>query len=127
MANGATLDLNGTALAAEPLTLNGLGVGGNGALVNNSGTAASTASAITLASAASIGGTGSLTLSGTTTAGANAVTVGGTGNQTFPADIIGTAGLTKVGSGIATFSTRKSYTGNTVVNGGIKYVTISIN
>ncbi len=39
--SGFTLDLNGTASIQEPIALNGTGLGGNGALVNNSGTAAS--------------------------------------------------------------------------------------
>jgi fibronectin-binding autotransporter adhesin len=39
--SGGTLDLNGTSGVVEPIILNGTGFGGNGALVNNSGTAAS--------------------------------------------------------------------------------------
>jgi autotransporter-associated beta strand protein len=39
--SGGTLDLNGVSGVVEPIVLNGTGFGGNGALVNNSGTAAS--------------------------------------------------------------------------------------
>ena len=41
VSNGYTLDLNGTTGVIEPITLYGAGLGGNGALVNNSGTPAS--------------------------------------------------------------------------------------
>ena len=44
--SGFTLDLNGTTGINEPITLNGTGIGGNGALVNNSGAAASIANGI---------------------------------------------------------------------------------
>ena len=40
VSSGATLDLNGTADVNEPITISGTGIGANGALVNNSGTAA---------------------------------------------------------------------------------------
>lgn len=97
VASGAVLDLNGTALGAEPITLNGMGISATGALVNNSAIAASASSPITLGAAASVGGSGSMTLS---------------------ADITGTTGLTKVGGGVTSFSSKKSYTGDTVINGG---------
>jgi autotransporter-associated beta strand protein len=102
VSTGGVLDLNGTALAAEPLTLNGTGIAAGGALVNSSGTAATTGSPITLGTAASVGGSGDMTLSG---------------------DIAGSTGLTKVGAGMTTFSSRKSYTGDTVVNGGVLNLT----
>ena len=38
--SGSTLDLNGTTGVNEPISLNGTGIGGNGALVNNSSTPA---------------------------------------------------------------------------------------
>lgn len=44
--SGATLDLNGTTGINEVITLSGTGVGDNGALVNNSGTPASTSNLI---------------------------------------------------------------------------------
>jgi trimeric autotransporter adhesin len=45
VAGGATLDLNGITLA-EPIVLNGNGVGGNGALINTSGTSATIAGGV---------------------------------------------------------------------------------
>jgi autotransporter-associated beta strand protein len=91
VAPGAMLDLNGTALGPEPLTLEGM-------LANNAGTAASSGGAITLGTAPVLGGTGNLTLAGA---------------------IDGTDGLTKEGAGVAALSTRKNFTGGTVVNAGI--------
>jgi fibronectin-binding autotransporter adhesin len=41
VASGFTLDLNGTSGVNEPITLSGTGIGGNGALINNSLTPAS--------------------------------------------------------------------------------------
>jgi hypothetical protein len=41
VANGTVLDLNGTNMTiANPLTLNGTGIGGSGSLVNSSATPA---------------------------------------------------------------------------------------
>jgi autotransporter-associated beta strand protein len=76
---GAVLDLNGTAVAAEPVTINGTGISGGGALVNSSGTAASLAGAVTIgADGTSIGGAGDITLSAALAANANSlVKVGG--------------------------------------------------
>jgi autotransporter-associated beta strand protein len=48
VAGGATLDLGGQAVGAEPLTISGPGVGGNGALVNSSAGAASLAGTVTV-------------------------------------------------------------------------------
>jgi autotransporter-associated beta strand protein len=56
--SNAVLDLNGQAIGAEAVTLNGFGISSSGALINSSGTAASLAGNITLASLASIGGSG---------------------------------------------------------------------
>ena len=44
---GATLDLGGQAIGANSLTISGTGVGGNGALINSSATAASYSGTIT--------------------------------------------------------------------------------
>jgi autotransporter-associated beta strand protein len=68
--SGATLDLNGVANVMEPIVLNGTGFGGNGALVNQSGTTASI-----------VGGIASLqiTAGGTYTGPSPTVTVGGVG------------------------------------------------
>ncbi|WP_009964726.1 beta strand repeat-containing protein [Verrucomicrobium spinosum] len=64
VASGATLDLNGQMLAKEVITINGAGVGGNGALVNTGGTQTNALSYMTLGSDASIGGTGRMDFRG---------------------------------------------------------------
>lgn len=76
IASGAALDLSGfTISTARPLTLNGTGVLSGGALMN-SGVAANYSGVITLASASSIGTTGSISLSGGITGGQNLTKVG---------------------------------------------------
>ena len=61
---GGVLDLNGTNYnTANPLSLNGTGISGGGALVNSSASPGTFAGVVTLASDASIGGTnGDITL-----------------------------------------------------------------
>ena len=81
VSNGATLNINNVAIGAEALTLNGAGVGGNGALIGT-GTA-SLAGNAALATASSIGTPNAgdtLTLSGVIS-GANALTKLGAGNS----------------------------------------------
>jgi autotransporter-associated beta strand protein len=68
------LDLNGLSLGSETLTLNGSGIGGNGALTNSSAIAAGLSGAVALGSAAAIGGAGDITLSGAFDYGAFALT-----------------------------------------------------
>ena len=98
--SGTTLDLNGRAIA-EPLTLSGTGFtntsGANmlAALINTSGTAASTSAAITLAAA--------------TTIGSNSLTGGG--NITIGGVISGAFALTKVGGNTLTLTAANTYTG----------------
>ncbi len=59
--SGATLDLNGVSIN-NPLSLTGAGVGGNGALVNNNTSAASTVSNNILGLSFTAGGAGNLVL-----------------------------------------------------------------
>ena len=80
--SGATLDLGGQTIGAEPLTISGTGVGGNGALINSSATAA--------------------TFGGTITN--QTFTVGGSGNMTLSGSINGISALTKIGTGTLTLS-----------------------
>ncbi|MGA2605815.1 MAG: autotransporter-associated beta strand repeat-containing protein [Verrucomicrobiia bacterium] len=96
--SGGVLDLNGQAIGAEPVTLNGTGISSGGALINSSGTGASLGGAITLGSASSIGGSGDMTLSGA---------------------IGGGSSLTKVGADTATLTAASGYTGGTVINSGV--------
>jgi fibronectin-binding autotransporter adhesin len=97
--SGGVLNLNGqSTVGAEPLTLNGTGIGGNGALINGSATASSNSTGpITLASATSVGGAGALTLNGV---------------------ISGAAPLTKVGAGVLSLGEANLYTGGTTVSSG---------
>jgi len=67
--NRGVLDLNGQAIANVPVVLNGFGVNYGGALLNSSSADSSLSGPLTLGSAAGIGGTGNITLSGQTNYG----------------------------------------------------------
>ena len=118
--SGAVLDLNGTAYStAEPLTLNGTGISSGGALINSSSTAATFAGPITLGSASSIvGGTGSITISGTVTNATYGLTLGGATGGTASGIISGTGALTKADAGAWTLSAANTYTGTTTISAG---------
>ena len=96
--SGATLNINGVAVGAEALTLNGTGDGGNGALTGT-GTA-SLSGAISLASPSSIGATN----------------VGDT--LTFSGIISGANALTKLGAGTLVLSGANTYSGATNISAG---------
>ena len=94
---GATLDLAGYAISAEPLALNG------GTLANSSGTAASFAGPVALSGTnASIAATGAITLSG---------------------GMSGSAPFTKSGAGTLTLSGASSHSGTLTVSAGTLLVT----
>ncbi len=119
---GATLAFDGgiTYSTAEAVTVNGTGVGGNGAVLNVSG-ANSFAGAITLGSASTIGSTASsLTASGAIVNGGFLMTTGGAGNIALSGVVSGTGGLTKNGTGTLTLSgaSANTYSGATTVNTG---------
>jgi autotransporter-associated beta strand protein len=80
VASGATLDLGGKIVAAEPLNISGTGVGGNGALINSSGPGANLPGTVTFSGATTVGGTGDISLDGSV--------------NSLPAFV-----LTKIGSG----------------------------
>ncbi|MBB5030608.1 beta strand repeat-containing protein [Prosthecobacter vanneervenii] len=128
---GGVLDLNGQ-LAANAVTLNGTGISSSGALINNSGTAA-TIGALTIGLGngtggigASIGGSGSITSTGVLT-GDNLLVKTGTGTVTF-GNNAGTAlastrvGATRIDSGTLRISNSTSALGTTaaavILNGG---------
>jgi autotransporter-associated beta strand protein len=84
IASGATVDLNGQALGAENITsIQGTGVGNNGALINSSGTAASLAGNVTLAGDTTVGGSGDTSLSGAVGGPNHVLTKSGTGTLTL--------------------------------------------
>jgi autotransporter-associated beta strand protein len=96
----ATLDLNGQSIA-NAVIIQGSGIGGSGALINSSATAA--------------------TLSGTLD-GSSTPTIGGTGNITISGQIIasGSSSLTKVGSNTVFFTNNtNNYTRPTNIVGGV--------
>src|SRR6266704_3406652 len=136
VAGGAALQLDGSGLVvAEPVTLNGTGIAGGGALrqVANTNT---WSGAITLGSAARVNAdAGTLTVSGGITNSGFLLTVGGAGNTTISTTAIsGTGGLTKDGTGTVTLSANNTYTGTTtvsaetlVVNGSQSSSAVSLN
>jgi len=121
VSSGATLEmLGGITVGAEALSLNGAGVGSNGALRSLGGNNIYNG-AVTLAGNTTIqSDAGLLTLNGTITNGANLLTVQGAGNTTLTGVIGGGAGgLTKTGNGTLRVSAANTFTGAVNVNGGI--------
>ena len=109
--SGAVLDLNGTTLSsAEPVTINGTGISGNGALINSSATAANYSGAITMGSASTIGTTGNITLGSAGIAGGQNLTK------------IGTATL-NLGSGTSTLGALNIIAGTLISTSGILNLT----
>jgi autotransporter-associated beta strand protein len=133
--SGGTLDLNGTSNVVEPIVLNGTGFGGNGALINNSATAASIVGGIaslqitnggtyTTAPTVSLSGAGTgatATVQLGVTNASISISAGGAGF--FVGDLFSTSGgggsgavyeVTSIGAG-------GSITGVNLVNGGSGY------
>ncbi|MEK7414044.1 MAG: autotransporter-associated beta strand repeat-containing protein, partial [Planctomycetota bacterium] len=101
VSSGASLQIGAVAVAGETLTLNGTGVGGNGALLG-SGTG-SWSGTIALVADSSLGGTGNTTtLSGSISGGFN---------------------LTKVGTGTFSLGAINTFTGTTTVSNGTLAIT----
>ncbi len=126
--SGAVLDLNGTNYSnAEPLTINGTGISGGGAVINSSATGATFAGLITLGSTSSIvGETGIINISnaGTITGATLGLTLGGAAGGTLVSILGTTSGaLTKVDAGTWTLSGANTFTGGTTLTAG----TLNIN
>ncbi len=123
VASGAALQMQGgiTTSAATPLTLNGTGLGGKGALENVSGANTYTG-LVTLAGNTTIGSdAGTLTLSnvGTITGSGFGLTLTGAGNGVVDS-IIGTGAgtVSKTGAGTWTLNGVNTYTGATTIGAG---------
>jgi autotransporter-associated beta strand protein len=119
VADGATLALSGGITTGEPLTLNGAGVAGGGALRNLSGDNTVTG-AITLGSATRINSdAGRMTVTGNVTGTNTNLTLGGVGDILLEGDIAtGTGTLTKDGTGTVVLSGTNTFTGAVTVNAG---------
>lgn len=120
--SGGALDLNGFTLASsEAFTLNGSGVSSTGALTNSSATAVTVNGAVTLDSAATIGGLGNVTVTGglsgnhlLTKTGASVLALNGSGGaRTGGAQV--DAGTLRLGAADALGSAAQTIT----LNGGI--------
>jgi autotransporter-associated beta strand protein len=123
VSSGAALQLQGAAVGAEALTLNGTGVSADGALRFISGTN-SWAGLITLASASRINadaGTNTIDVaSGNAITGTFNLSVGGAGSLTIADPIATSSGtLTKDGTGTLTLGGANTYTGSTTVTAGV--------
>jgi autotransporter-associated beta strand protein len=131
VASGAQLRLQGITVGNEALTISGNGTGGStGAL--RSGTGSNTYQGkVTLGGDAKIfsGGGTSMTLAASGDAvdlGAYRLTIEGAGNHTVSGAIVGTGGLTKIGSGTTTLAGTNTYTGTTTVSVGTLAVNGSV-
>ena len=104
VSSGAVLNLNGKVYTTNnPLTINGSGIGGTGAIMN-SGSTSSYSSDVTLASDSTIGiiaGAGALTLSGnlTSTGTQNLTLINSSGVSLTLANVNNTGTVTNSGSG----------------------------
>lgn len=119
VADGATLNIGGANHSApEPVTVNGNGVGGIGALKNSGGY--SFAGPVTLGSDALIASaSNTFALSGGIDVGDHELTLGGTHSLTVSGAIVGTGNVVKVGTGTTTLSSANGHLGTTTVNEGV--------
>ncbi len=99
------LDLNGHALASESFTVYGAGISSSGAIINTSGTAATVAGSIIMASNTTFSGTGDYSIDGVLSGGFN---------------------FTKTGTNTITLSGTNTYTGQANINAGTLLLTSEI-
>jgi fibronectin-binding autotransporter adhesin len=115
IADGATLDLNGFQLSAKPITVQGAGVGNNGAIVNNNTSTTPTAyqndvSNVTLSADTTIGGTSTTS----------------TPNSGLPGSVYTGNWSIRTSSGTATLNTNGYYNLTKVGNNKIMLVNVSV-
>lgn len=120
VSSGATLMVSGGFTTDRNVTLNGTGVGGNGALLNEAGTNILSGT-ITLASAASISvasGTLSLTNAAAINMSTFDLTFNNPGSATISGGIAGSGVFTKTGAGVLTLSSANSFSGDKIISQG---------
>ncbi|MEO6095972.1 MAG: autotransporter-associated beta strand repeat-containing protein, partial [Fibrobacteria bacterium] len=123
VAAGSALDLKGVNYSApEPLTLNGTGLAGGGALINSAVAPATFAGLITLGSSASImGGAGTIAIThpGTITGTGYNLVLGGNAGGALKSNLAtGSGALTKQDNGAWVLTGSNTYTGATTVSAG---------
>ncbi|MDB6059320.1 MAG: autotransporter-associated beta strand repeat protein, partial [Verrucomicrobiales bacterium] len=118
VSSGTALELQGgITISGQPLTINGSGISGNGALRNISGNN-SWSGSVTLGTASTVqSDSGTLTISGGVSGG-QPLTVDGLGNTTISGVVSGAGALTKNDAGTLTLNAANTYTGNTTINSG---------
>lgn len=132
ISDGASLDLNGKALAnTNVLTLNGAGISNKGALTNSSSTGGTYIGAVTLGSDTLIGSTtGAITVSGSITSTTNAYNLALVGNQAITLrSTAGTNTLSTIASsagvGALSIGNNQALTIGSMTIGGITYSGLS--
>lgn len=125
VSSGATLNIQNTNIAVEPITISGVGETGNaGALEGENaiygGLLKLNAASTVATSSYGFGGTFDITNPGTIIGATFLLTLAGEGTGSI-ASIIGTTsgGITKNGTGKWTLSGANTYTGTTTINAGI--------
>ncbi|TDM09083.1 MAG: hypothetical protein C4K60_07020 [Ideonella sp. MAG2] len=123
VANGATLEISGGISMAESLSIAGSGVGGFGALRNVGDNNTLTARVTQTAASSIKSDAGLLTLapsSGSAVSGTYALTLGGAGDLSINGPVAISGGtVTKQDAGTLTLSGANTYTGATIISGGV--------
>lgn len=117
--SGAILVISGNNTYAGATTVSGAGI-----TQITGGAAISDGSAVTISSGATLDlltdeTIGALAGSGTVSLNANRLTLEGTQSGTFSGTISGTGGISRTGTGTLTLQGGNSYTGSTLVSGGV--------
>lgn len=122
VSDGAALELQGGITMAEPLTLNGTGVSGSGALRSVSGNNTLNGNITFGSSYSVVSDAGTLALGGSVdtsaTAGFN-VTFGGAGNIAANGSILNRGDIIKTGGGTMTLAAANTFSGAAMINAGV--------